>query len=128
MANWESLRRYIKGKYRTNRDDLDVVGMLFDVDGGRSQQVLVRKMSLGDEEWAEIATIVCRENQIDPREALRRNGDMVVGGLALVGDLVIFRHSFALADLDPGEFETPLSIAVGFGDQLERELSGGDAF
>jgi hypothetical protein len=70
--------------------------------------------------------VVCRADQIDPRDALSRNGSMVVGGLALEGDLVIFRHSLPLADLDPDEFETPLRIAVTFGDK--RELSGADAY
>jgi hypothetical protein len=128
MATWESLRRYIKSNYHTSRDDIDVVGMVFNLDNGRSQQVLVRKLTLGNAEWAEIATVVCKEEQIDPRDALLRNGEMVVGGLALVGDFVIFRHALPLADLDPSEFESPLGIAVGFGDKLERELSGADAF
>jgi hypothetical protein len=128
MASWESLRRYIKDRYRTNRDDIDAVGMVFELQDDRSQQVLIRRLSLGDQEWAEIATVVCRADQIDPRDALTRNGGMVVGGLALVGDLVIFRHALPLADLDPDEFETPLRIAVTFGDKLERELSGADAY
>jgi hypothetical protein len=43
-------------------------------------------------------------------------------------NLVVFRHSIPLADLDPSEFEGPLHIAVIFGDQLEQELTGVDTF
>lgn len=76
----------------------------------------------------QISTAVCTEDEIDPRDALKRNAAMTIGGLALLDSgLVIFRHTFPLVNLDPEEFEQPLHVAVGFGDQLERELSrGGD--
>jgi hypothetical protein len=124
MASWERLRCSLRENYRTNRDDLDAVGMVVEGEDGRSQQVLVRKLSLGDQEWAEIATAVCRADEIDPRAALSRNGRMIVGSLALVGSFVVFRHTLPLADLDSDEFETSLRLAVGFGEMLERELSG----
>jgi len=127
MADWNGLRSYIKGNYKVAQDDLDVLHLLFETDTGRSQKVLVSK--LGDSGWAMVSTAVCAEGEIDPREALVRNLDMVVGGLALVdGGPVVFRHSFPLANLDPSEFEQPLHVAIEFGDKLERELSVGDRF
>ena len=41
---------------------------------------------------------------------------------------IIFRHAIRLQDLDPAEFEEPLKIAVLFGDRLEQELTGADAY
>ena len=127
MADWSALRNYIKGNYKIAKDELDTLGLLFETEDGRSQQVFVGNM--GDSGWAMVYTAVCPEGAIEPREALIRNSKMTVGHLALVeGGPVIFRHTFPLADLDPEEFETPLHVAVQFGDRLERELTGADAF
>lgn len=124
MADWNALRGYIKSNYKIAEDSLDSMKLVFDVDGTRTQAVRVSKM--GDSGWAEISTAVCREDEISPRDALLRNGKMIVGALALHGSgLVIFRHAFPLANLDPDEFEEPLRLAVNYGDRLERELSGG---
>ncbi|HEX8086531.1 MAG TPA: hypothetical protein VF529_19745 [Solirubrobacteraceae bacterium] len=124
MADWNSLRNYIKGKYKIAEDNLDSLKLVFEVEDGRSQVAIVSK--LGDTGWVGISTAVCRESEIDPRDALRRNAGMTVGGLALIdAGIVIFRHSFPLANLDPDEFEEPLFVVVQYGDQLERELSGG---
>ena len=124
MADWSTLHSYIKGNYKIAQDDLDVIHLLFETQSGRTQKVLVSKM--GDTGWAMISTAVCQEGEIDAREALVKNMDMVIGGLALVdGGPVVFRHSFPLADLDPSEFEQPLQMAVEYGDALERELTAG---
>jgi hypothetical protein len=130
MADWNSLRSYIKSQYKVSKDDLNVLTLLFDVDGGRSQVVLVgRAGEVGNSEWAVISTPVCDEGDIDPREALIRSDQMVVGGLALVeGGPIFFRHSIRLADLDPPEFDEPLKLAAVYGDQLERELAKGDKY
>lgn len=126
MATWESLRSYVKTNYNVTKDDLNCMGLLFGLGEGRSQLVLVGKRLLGDMEWAEIVTPVCKESDIAPRDALLRNSKMVVGGLLLEEDgTVYFRHSFPLKDLDVDEFEVPFQLAVGFGDALEKELTGG---
>jgi hypothetical protein len=127
MADWNGLRSYIKSNYKVAEDNLTSLALVFEVDSGRSQAVLVSE--LGDTGWADVSTAVCDESQITPRDALIRNAKMAVGGLALIeGGPVIFRHAFRLADLDPGEFEVPLGIAVEFGDKLERELAGTDRY
>ena len=130
MANWNDLRKYIKSNYKVADDGLDTMKLIFNVGGGRTQLVMVTKAGeLEGSEWAVISTAVCDEGQIDPRSALVRNSKMLVGGLALVeGGPGVFRHSFPLADLDPLEFEQPLHVAALFGDELERELSGGDRY
>jgi len=127
MADWNALRNYIKANYKVAQDDLSTIHLVFEAGNGRSQLVLVSEIP--DSGWAQVSTAICDESQIDPREALIRNARMRVGGLALIeGGPVIFRHSFPLATLDPDEFEEPLHIAAQFGDQLERELAGGDRF
>jgi hypothetical protein len=129
MASWDGLRNYIKAHYTVATDELDAMALDFRLDDGRTQRVIVRRLRLGNDEWAEILTPVCREDDIAPRDALRRNSSMVVGGLALGEDgTIVFRHSLPLKDLDPDEFEVPFHLAVRFGDSLERELAGVDRY
>lgn len=130
MANWSDLHSYIKSHYKVTDDKIDSVKLLFDLEDGRTQAVIIERAGeLGGSEWAVISTAVCAEGGIDPRTALVRNSEMTMGGLALVdGGPVIFRHSIRLADLDPNEFEDPLKVAIFFGDSLELELTGADQF
>jgi hypothetical protein len=130
MADWNALHGYIKAQYKISEDNLNSVKLLFELDGGRSQAVIVERTGpVGDSEWAVISTAVCDGTAVDAREALIKSSQLVVGGLALVdGGPLIFRHSIRLRDLDPPEFEEPLRLAVTFGDQLEREISGADKY
>jgi hypothetical protein len=109
VADWEALHRYIKANYKISEDNIDAVTLLFDVDGSRSQVIVVNRAGeVNGSEWAVISTAVCEEGDASPREALLKSADMIVGGLAL--------------------FEEPLKIAIHFGDLLERELTGADKY
>ena len=128
MASWDGLRSYIKSNYVVGMDELDMLGLDFAFADGRSQKVVVSKMMLGGAEWIEIATPVCKESDISLRDALSRSGNMVVGALVLKDDVIYFKHSLPIKDLDIDEFEIPFQLAVGFGDQLEQELVGVDRY
>jgi hypothetical protein len=134
MASWDALRSYIRDNYKVATDSGDVMGLMFNLDGGRHQNVVVSLAGeVAGSQWAEVSTPVAKESQVGHRDLLVRNSDMVCGGLALRPgpegeNIVVFRHSFPLADLDPSEFEGPLSVAVMFGDKLEQELTGGDSW
>jgi hypothetical protein len=137
MATWEALRNYIRANYKLVSDDGTTVVLNFELDDGRHQSVLVtRSGEIAGSEWAEIQTAVGHESRVrlDARGLLQKSAEMVVGGLALStasdgsASVVMLRHSFPLADLDPSEFEGPLQVVVLYGDQLERELTGTDTF
>lgn len=129
MATWETLRNHIKSNYNVSKDELTILSLQFDVGGGRTQVVVVAKSMLGDYEWAQIGTPVCTEADLNPRDALLRNWDFVVGALVMMDNgTVWFRHSLPLKDLDVDEFEVPFHLVVQFGDRLEQELTGADKF
>jgi hypothetical protein len=54
---------------------------------------MVRKAELGGYEWAQVVTPVAKAADVDARAALVLSGNMVVGGLAIEGDLLVFRHA-----------------------------------
>ena len=128
MASWDGLRNYIKSNYIVAMDELDVLGLDFRLENGRTQKVVVRRTALSSAEWIQILTPVCEEGDIAPREALIKSGEMIVGGLVLLDGTIYFRHSLPLKDLDIDEFEVPFHLAVGFGDRLEREIVGVDRY
>jgi len=97
MATWETLRNHIKSNYNVSKDELTILSLQFDVGGGRTQVVVVAKSMLGDYEWAQIGTPVCTEADLNPRDALLRNWDFVVGALVMMDNgTVWFRHSLPL--------------------------------
>jgi hypothetical protein len=131
MATWEGLRSYIRSKYTVANDQFDLLILGFDMEGGRSQTVIVRKLKLGDDEWAEIASPVCPVGSIDPLAALKTNGQVVVGSLAVADwdeNLIVFRHSLPIKDLDLAEFEVPFYIVTSHADRMEQELTGSDTY
>jgi hypothetical protein len=130
MSDWNALRHYIKTEYKVDSDEGDLLKLIFQFEDGRNQLVIVEKAGeVGNSEWALISTAVCEEGDIDPRDALVKSSEMIVGGLALIdGGPVIYRHSIRLADLDPDEFDEPLKVAAALGDRLEGELSAADNY
>jgi len=128
MASWDELRNYIESNYAVVADQLDMLGLDFGLDNGRTQKVLIRRTPLDGAEWVQILTPVCEEGDIEPREALVLSGKMIVGGLVLLDGTIYFRHSLPLKDLDTDEFDVPLHLAVGFGDRLEQEIVGVDRY
>ncbi len=129
MATWESLRQYIYSRYQVLEEQPGVLRMMFDVGGGRTQNVLVSGKSVGAFEYMVIWTPICHESQISARDALVRNASMPIGSLGLVPDgTIILRHSAPLKDLEPDEFDVPLQAITQGGDMLERELAVVDRF
>ena len=129
MATWESLRQYICSRYQVLEEQPGVLRMMFDVGGGRTQNVLVSGKNVGAFEYMVIWTPICHESQISARDALVRNANMPIGSLGLVPDgTIILRHSAPLKDLEPDEFDVPLQAITQGGDMLERELAVADRF
>jgi len=135
MADWNDFQTYIRTKYpgvKELQGDQGMFGFEFECklspqQGGaeRAQKVLVSNVG-GN--WVQIATIVCQEKDLPPRDALRLNATLQFGGLALheSAGVIVLRHSFPLADFDPSEFDVPLALTAAYGDELERRLTGGD--
>lgn len=130
MATWGELHNYITSNYKVTEENESRVHMLWEAGEGRSQAVMV--FNNGEVEgnfWATIGTVIAEESQIDHMDLLRRNSNMICGGIGLLQDgTVIFQYSIRLNDLDVGEFEDPLHIVIHCGDDLERQLTGQDVY
>lgn len=130
MATWDEFTTYVKANYTISRDDGDALVLAFAVGEGRSQLLVLQRAALlnGAEDWAVLTSPVGPAAKVDLAVALSKVGNMVVGGLAIEGDILVLKHTIPLANLDTNEFERPLRLLLSSADDLEEELVGGDQY
>jgi hypothetical protein len=81
------------------------------------------------EDWVQIATPFARHEEVDLLEVLTEVGEaIVVGGLAVMGEHVVLRHSLPLINLDINEFTDPLELVAGAAELLEQQFTGRDDY
>lgn len=130
MTTWNDLVSYVKNHYKIADENPDMIKLLFETGNMRSQVVLLWHMTLSNssEEWVQIESPFAKLGGVDLTKALQLVGNTVCGGMALYGNLVTFRHSLPLENLNINEFESPLGLVTTTADSLEKELVGGDKF
>jgi hypothetical protein len=131
MATWSDLKQYIHNNYKIADERDDMIKLIFETGGLRSQVVIVWHVQLSGsgEHWIQIESPFGELGSLDLAAALNAVGNTVCGGMSLVGgQLVTFRHSVPLDDINISEFEAPLALVTGTADRLEQALTGGDKF
>ena len=130
MTTWSDLVSYVHNNYKIADERTDMIKLIFETEGLRSQVVILWHMTLGDgtEEWVQIESPFGELGSLDLTAAVQAVGNTVCGGMAVCGNLVTFRHSLPLDNLNINEFESPLALVTTTADQLEKSLTGGDKF
>jgi hypothetical protein len=136
LADWGDLVTYIRQSYDVilyKPDEVRIrVSFSDDEDdllGRRQIMVVAHEILDQKEDWVQIATPFARIEQVDLREVLMEAGDtIVVGGVVLMGDYVVLRHSLPLINLDINEFTDPLDLVASGAEQLERRFTGRDDY
>jgi hypothetical protein len=130
MATWSELKSYVHNTYKVSDEDENMLKLVFELPGLRTQVVLVWHLTLSGsgEEWIQIESPIGEVASVDLGAALDRVGSTVCGGLAKFGTLLTFRHSVPLGDLSIAEFESPLRLVTSTADNLEQALVGGDQY
>lgn len=130
MTSWNDVVNVIRAGYEVAVDEIDHLWLVFNLDDTRSQTVHLWRQTLvdGGEEWVQIESPFGRIGEGDAVSALREVGDMVCGGVATLGDMLVLRHSVPLANVDLSEIERPLRLVVLSADRLERLYTGVDEF
>jgi hypothetical protein len=80
------------------------------------------------EPWVVLRSAVCRQDQLSPEEALRRNDELPVATLALSGDVYELVYSFPMEALTADRFDLLVDQIAADADDLEELFSGGDEF
>jgi hypothetical protein len=131
MASWTDLKQYVHNNYKIADENDDMIKLIFETDGLRSQVVIVRHVQLAGngQHWVQIESPFGELGSLDLVAALNAVGDTVCGGMSLVGgQIVTFRHSVPLDDVSISEFEAPLHLVINTADRLEKSFTGGDKF
>ena len=117
------------------RDDPDEIRIRLvygdDPDTEQRAQIVVIAREILDqrEDWVQIATPFARHEEVDLLEVLIEVGNStVVGGIAVMGDHVVLRHSLPLINLDINEFIDPLELVAGAAELLEQQFTGRDDY
>jgi hypothetical protein len=129
MPTWDELRAFAQSKFNLDDDNDDAFSLVWEFDGGRTQKIGVSRFSAFDKDWIELRSYVCKEAEMQPKVALRKNDDLAIGALALDedGDYCVL-YSVPLDTMDLEEFVLPLSVLAQIADDLEENYSGADAF
>ncbi|MGW7539127.1 hypothetical protein [Amycolatopsis sp. NPDC054798] len=135
MAQWNDLVAFIRQTYRVIRDDPGEIRIrvLFGDDAettGRAQVVVIaREIFDQREDWVQIATPFARVDEVDLLTVLTEVGQtLVVGGLVVMGEHLVLRHSLPLLNLDLNEFTDPLELVAGSAELLEQQFTGRDDY
>jgi hypothetical protein len=130
MATWSDVVAYVRSNYKIAEEKPNSLKLIFETGNLRSQVVLLWHLTLNDgsEDWVQIESPFGELGSVDLTAAVQMIGNTVCGGMAHVGNLVTFRHSLPLLNLNINELERPLALVTTTADNLERELTGGDKF
>jgi len=129
MPTWHELRQHARTAYTLSVDEETWFSLVWSLDTERTQQIVVSHYEAMDRDWIEFRSYVCKEAEMTPRVALRKNEGLGLGALALDedGDYVLI-HRAALASLDPDEFVLPLRLIAQTADELEIQQTARDDF
>lgn len=130
MTTWQELTGYVRDNYKIADERPEMMKIIFETEGLRSQIVLLTRQVLmdGSEEWLQIMSPFADVQTVDLKKALTEVGNVVCGGAALIDNLLVIRHAVPLLNLNINEFERPLLLVTVTADRLERELVGGDKY
>lgn len=129
MASWDDLVLWVRVRYEVMAQTEDSLRFLLPTTGERTQLVYVHHVGPTDgQDWIQIQSPIARLDDIDARALLQLAEHEVVGGAVAVGGVAVFRHAAPLEDMSFAEFEAPFRLVTNAADELERKLTGDDAF
>jgi hypothetical protein len=129
MPTWPEIQNYARNKYRLFKDEPDKFAIIFQQRQGTTQLIWVRPFQAYNQVLLEYKSYFCKEAEMPPAVALRKNAEMAMGFIALVGDHYAVLWNVPMANMVVEEFEMPLQVIAARADELEQLYSSQkDAF
>ncbi|TCB95421.1 hypothetical protein E0H26_19700 [Micromonospora zingiberis] len=127
MPTWHELCEHARTKYQLDKIEDGWFSLIWSYAEGRTQQIVVSRYEVFDQEWIEFRSYVCAEAELSPQVALRKNATFGVGALVIDddGDYALI-HRTPLATLDQEEFALPLRALAATADELEKQHTARD--
>lgn len=128
MASWDELRTHAEetfGAFSIDTGGMFAVDLTYD--DGRTQKVFVRQFTARGRQFFELRTLVCKQTELEPTEALKRNAEGGVGFLSLEDGMYFLMHRLPLESLMTFSlFDEPLRAIAADADALEQAFSAGN--
>lgn len=121
---------YIRRNYKISEEGEGYCRLVFRLGTERTQNVYLEHLALDDGmgDWVAIQSPVGPAGDLPLLNVLQEVGGLNVGGLIVVANVVLLKHSVPLAHMDVNEFEYPMRLVRSSADFLERKYLGGDRF
>jgi hypothetical protein len=123
MPTWPEIQAYARGKYKLAKDEEDRFAVVFKEQNERTQMIWVRRFTAFNQEWIEFKSYICKEDEMSPKVAVRKNAELAVGAICLFDTHYALVHNAPLKHLDVEEFELPLNVVSTQADNLEKMYS-----
>ncbi len=128
-ATWEDVRAFARTKWPITAETDGFFAIEFSTGEGRTQMTGVRLMGAGSEPRIRLETQLGWEGDVDAAAALRMNGALPLGAVAVDEDeRLIYAYSMMLNTLDVEALDIALRTIAVYGDGIEKQRSTQDRY
>ncbi len=124
MATWQETKSFIQSNFNVEVLDGDIIKMVFETEGGRSQLIFVHHYDLLN--GAAFFSPFAKISDISGTQFAGLAKDSVLG-LSEHFDMYGALHVAPLDNLDMSEISWPLQWVTHYADMLEKQLGLGDS-
>ena len=128
MTTWADLQRHMRGTYRLQDDQPDMMSMVWSYDDGRMQKIIVRRYQAAGREMVEFKSPFARKGQVSPETLLEDNAKLPLATVALSGDVYLVIYNALVEHLVLEDFDFVLSRVAAVADTLEEKYVREDTF
>lgn len=128
MTTWADVQRHMRGKYRLQDDEPDMMSLVWSYDDGRMQKIIVRRYKAAGREMIEFKSPFARKGQVDPLVLMEDNAKLPLATTALSGEVFLVIYNALVDHLDLEDFDFVLSRVAAVADTLEEKYVRKDEF
>ena len=127
-TTWPDVQRHMRGKYRLQDDQPDMMSLVWSYDDGRMQKIVVRRFKAAGREMLEFKSPFARRGQVEPAVLLDDNARLPLATAASSGDVLLVVYNVLLDHLVMEDLDFVLSRVAAVADTLEEKYVRKDEF
>lgn len=115
VVTWDEARSFLRGKFALAKDTEEMValGWRIPLQGNEVLQwVRVSPISVYGEPWLTILADICPQAKLSPSDACQYLSQLPFGGLIIINDHYLFRHSLSLGWLALPQLEHTIRLVA----------------
>jgi hypothetical protein len=128
MSQWSDIQKHVRGAYRLQDDQPEMMAMVWAYDDGRHQKVVMRRFASAGRDHIEFKSPFAKRGQVDCAELLEANAKLPLGAVALSGDVFLVMHNALATTLTTEDVDFLLQRIADIADSLEAKYVRTDEF